>query len=367
MKLVNQTGLHADATLAELPGFPVRIGLLSAKATFVLDDSGAATLDTQDAHPMHPADVVTDYGIVPPDFAPRRTGTVEVFLVGKAHADGGRPTRAMRVAIELGAERRELLVFGDRHWVGEGSRATPSEPMPFVEMPLSWDRAFGGSSEIFVDRDNSIPVLEQWNPLGKGFDAASYLPGIRDAVGAAPGYPLLHPAYQRLLPNLEHPSHRIERWADAPDPWCFSTVPMTVPYAAKPMADRVPKDGSSLGDDAALPESLVELLAPRYAERWDEMFYRSHPAMRFAAHVPFHEIGLEGVFRGRSRVHVRLPRIEVLADYVVGPRSGTKTLLPQMLVILPEENRITVTYRLTYSAEPMRGLERSFRLRVNTL
>jgi hypothetical protein len=368
MKLVNQTALPAVAMLSELPDVPVRIGLATAKATFGFDEAGRGRLEPEIPDPLHGEDVQTDEGIVPPDLVPRRTDALEVFVVGKAHADGGRPTRGMNIGIELGAERREALVFGDRVWEGDGARARISEPLPFVEMPLTWDRAFGGNGHIFLDATNAVPVTDRWNPHGKGFDTAALLKSVGERFGAAPGFPLLHPHYRRSLPNIEHPAQRIARWDDEPEPWCFSTVPMTVPYRLKPLVDRVLETSTPSRYASDLPaEDLGALLSPEYAERWDQYFYRSHPAMRFSAGTSPFEVGLRGVVRGAPALRVKLPRIEVLADYSMAGHTGTLRLAPQSLVILPEQRRITVTFRKTFSAKPGLRQERSFRLRVETL
>ena len=90
-----------------------------------------------------PADQPLDAGI------PKTLG--EYVLCGRAYAPGGQPTAALQVGVRLGDRGKRLLVAGERHI--EGDR--PTQPRPFVEMPVDWTRAFGG------------PKFAE-NPLGRG-------------------------------------------------------------------------------------------------------------------------------------------------------------------------------------------------------
>lgn len=58
----------------------------------------------------------------------------------------------VNVSVQVGEMRKELDVFGDRYWLGDGR----SDPAPFDSLPLDWAHAFGG--EDFPE-----------NPLGKGY------------------------------------------------------------------------------------------------------------------------------------------------------------------------------------------------------
>ncbi|HEY3818368.1 MAG TPA: DUF2169 domain-containing protein [Polyangiaceae bacterium] len=90
----------------------------------------------------------------------------EVLLKANACAPGGKPTGVLRVAVEMdGKLLKELAVVGDRVW----EQGAPSEPAPFVKMPITWANAFGG------------PEFKR-NPLGKGHHAkdGSPLPNIED-------------------------------------------------------------------------------------------------------------------------------------------------------------------------------------------
>lgn len=78
----------------------------------------------------------------------------ELLVAGKAFADGGNPVQQMTVSASLGTIKKRLKVVGDRFWRGSGFSQV-SEPEPFTSMPLSYQRAYGGTGYNL-------------NPLGKG-------------------------------------------------------------------------------------------------------------------------------------------------------------------------------------------------------
>lgn len=191
----------------------------------------------------------------------------EYLVHGRAFAPGGTPVRGVGVRATVGARVKTLHVLGDRYWnVGYG--AAPSEPTPFVEMPLSWDRAFGGAG--------FSP-----NPIGRG---AAEVP--------AEGGATLHP-----LPNIEDPRALIVDPSDRPAPVGFGPIDPMWPQRAR-------KAGTY--DDAwlksrfpALPDDLDWTyfnLAPQ-----DQWFDR-HPVgpQRFA---------FENLHPTRPRVEGELPAL----------------------------------------------------------
>lgn len=111
----------------------------------------------------------------------------DVVVVGKAHAPEGHPTQAMAVGVRVGDRRKLLRVWGDRrcHWHADAP-PTFSDPEPFTEMEVRYDRAYGGRDEI---SDPNLPFLYPRNDMGKGVA----LRNVREVV-------------QNLtLPNIENP------------------------------------------------------------------------------------------------------------------------------------------------------------------
>ncbi|MGE0432883.1 MAG: DUF2169 domain-containing protein [Planctomycetota bacterium] len=70
------------------------------------------------------------------DFVPFKART-DVLLVGSAYTPGGKPANAVELRVGVGEWSRAVRVIGDRHVLPTGGL---SEPLPFVQMPLTWTR-----------------------------------------------------------------------------------------------------------------------------------------------------------------------------------------------------------------------------------
>jgi hypothetical protein len=146
------------------------------------------------------------------DFVPYKL-TTDVVLNGTAFAPGGRPAREFVAALEVGKARKQVRVIGDRmcrHRAG----ADPAfgDPQPFTQMPLRYERAYGGV-DVYTDPRVQFPYPR--NHLGKGF-AVGNTKAVVDGLA---------------LPNLEDPADlltpdrvccgRIENWPKQPIPAGF--------------------------------------------------------------------------------------------------------------------------------------------------
>jgi hypothetical protein len=139
-----------------------------------------------------------DIGLVKP-------GT-DVLLHGTAYAPYGRPLRQMDVFLKVGPVCKELRVFGDRVWRKSLFGARISDPQLFIEMPLMWEKAFGG----FDETEDKAPqtVIEDRNPVGCGLRAKN---SKNDLDGMK-------------LPNIEDPRQLVSSWKDRPTPAGFGAV-----------------------------------------------------------------------------------------------------------------------------------------------
>ena len=138
----------------------------------------------------------------PGDFAEWKPNA-EVMLRGTCHVPGGKPLTACPVRFQVGAWSKTVACVGARVWVpGLLFGARPSEPQPFLRMPLTWEHALGGPE---------VPS----NPVGRG-------------IGTD------------LLPTLEDPAALITGRAQRPRPACFLPVnPLWAP--------RVDRQGRNYG------------------------------------------------------------------------------------------------------------------------
>jgi len=120
------------------------------------------------------------------DYAPYKVAT-DVVVIGNAHAPGGRPIPQVDVSVEVGVHRKTLRISGDRQCVyrPNGDPAF-TEPVPFTEQPLRYERAYGGKDSRSNPED---PFYYPRNHNGVGV----VLKNIREAVEGV------------LLPNIEDP------------------------------------------------------------------------------------------------------------------------------------------------------------------
>ncbi len=180
MRLVNQTPFEV-AYLAGRLGHPAHSLTVVVKGTFRLVAKGPAVL-AEKPMPFAGDDPEEEEGAqslrYPLDLVPFKPKT-DLIFVGKCHP-GLQPVPRCKVALTVGAFTKELMVVGDRIWKADG---TASEPKPFHEVDLVYERSFGGP---------------EWpaNPVGRGMATKSppegSLPNIEDV-----GRPLVHSS-QRL-------------------------------------------------------------------------------------------------------------------------------------------------------------------------
>ena len=130
--------------------------IVSAFGMFDLARPDAARFETDQAlwllaAKALPKGAVLDMGMPKPK--------AELLIGGVARAPGGEPTTAMAVEWSVGSLHKRLIAFGDRYWTIAGHGYAATLPRPFVEMPLSPERAFGGAGHAD-------------NPQGSGYRAA---------------------------------------------------------------------------------------------------------------------------------------------------------------------------------------------------
>lgn len=196
MEFLNETDYGAGVVRAVVSEHDIQAAVV-CKPTFRVE-RGQLVADLGEVWPVGPDPVETDYGSLDGELPFYRRG-IDVIVAGTAHAPGGRPVPALDVELSVGSVLASTIrVFGDRLWVEGEPAPVISAPEPFMSMPLTYERSFGGEAEHEVG-----PVTFGSNPVGRGF----YL-SPEGAIG-------------RPLPNLEDPSRPIRSWDDRPDPVGF--------------------------------------------------------------------------------------------------------------------------------------------------
>jgi len=127
----------------------------------------------------------------------------ELLAAGACFASDGKLRQAAQVSVSAGGLKKTLNVFGDRQWVtASGSSLGITDPKPFTRMPITWEKAFGGTDE-------------PRNPKG---------------LGKAPKKPDGKPV---ALPNVEYPGQLIGSPGDIPPPASFLPVDVMHPDRQK--------------------------------------------------------------------------------------------------------------------------------------
>lgn len=364
MELTNSTFVPAKLSVSKLPDAELRIGLLVAKATFKFDLDGRVEADTQEPIPLFTQDQNTPLGILPTDGGGRRGNRFEVMLLGHAYPPRP-PATVIRVALAVGKERRELMVFGDRSWIGHPPNASAiTQPRPFDKMPLVYERAFGGTVPAHLDRDSVIDIRDPINPRGQGFDAEPQARGLCQMLKAPQGFPVLLNG-PRTLPNLEDPRSLIARWDDAPDPVGWGAAPMDTAIAHLKF---IRAESAKVMDMEKRGAFDVERYKADAAARDDgdpdRWYYRAHPNWIIERPASGAVVSLENLLPNAKQLQFALPQLRIVADYTIAGRDGRRDLVPQVLVLLPEEKRFYLVYRLPFTFDPQDSRERAFRMRV---
>jgi uncharacterized protein YjbI with pentapeptide repeats len=198
MEILNRTPFRFGSLVGQIP-FPGHSLPLLVKGTFELNPGAPATPAGEQLFPTgdeyDPEDEERQGSLrYSSDFVFLKE-KADVLLVGRCIPPGGRPAPRCTVAFQVGDLRHTLQVSGDRCWAVRGDRWVPTDPKPFAEMSLRYERAFGG--EGFGP-----------NPAGKG---------LVDVLAA-------NGRMVRPLPNIEVPESLVTSPDDRPPPAGFGPL-----------------------------------------------------------------------------------------------------------------------------------------------
>jgi len=153
-----ERGAARDRTGAE-------VWIVVVKGTFRIRENGRVELadEQEPVHlvPVHFGDPTASSLRYEADMVLTKPST-DILLHGTAYAPGGRPVPELDVSMAVGPVRKTLRVVGDRVWEEKLLGPRLSEPVPFRQMPLLYERAYGG-------RHGEPPQYEPRNPVGRGF------------------------------------------------------------------------------------------------------------------------------------------------------------------------------------------------------
>lgn len=239
-----------------------------------------------------------------------RPGT-DIYLIGYARSPDGKPVRKMPVGLRVGSCQKGALVVGDRKWIRGVLGLKPCSPLPFVSMPLKYERSFGGVAQA---KGNKAAKYEERNPVGCGF------------------YSARKEALNNSLPNIENPSSLIREWSDRPSPVGFGPI-------ARNWQPRLEYSGT-------YDEAWVEHRAPLWPLDFDLRFFQA--ASQGLVVTPWLEGGepvtLVGFSRGGA-ISFPLPSHRLMAKNYFRDRVDRRLMVMDAIQIEPDKGIITLIWR----------------------
>lgn len=203
----NQTPFAAErAWVRDMKG--AEVWLVAIRGTFDILPDGSTVPATQQEPvvlaPEFSGDPLAS-GLLNDTDLPHLKRATDVLITGQAFAPKGKPVERMQVGFQLGTIRKVLQVTGNRYWQSSLiGGVSISKPVPFTNMPIAYERAFGGR-----DLTGDDPKQHDWdvrNPAGCGFARkAEHL-------------------IDRPVPNIEYPSDLLTSWKQRPPIASFGPI-----------------------------------------------------------------------------------------------------------------------------------------------
>jgi hypothetical protein len=218
MELINATRMVAGYNMGLEPSGRELL-VVVIKGTFVLPKPGEPVRLADEQLPLVMADTFTGApGFSAPvqeiDFAPRKPAC-DVLLTGHARAPEGRQVTRLRVGLRVGPMEKAFDVVGNRVWQAGLTGISASAPQYFSEMPVGYDRAFGGADRRHEDPAEHDAYLP--NPVGRGWHKH-----LKNAwVDGAP------------LPNTEEPGKPVDFPTDKHRPMALGPLGRGWPQRAR--------------------------------------------------------------------------------------------------------------------------------------
>ncbi len=324
MELINATRMTSGYTLGMEPSGRELL-VVAIKGTFAIPAHDGALLRLhEEQEPLLTADTFHgEPGLSAPkyeaDFAPRKP-KCDVLLNASAYAPGGRPVERVEVTASVGAWRKAFAVVGDRVWNARGGIRATSRPQPFTTMPITYDRAFGGTDERHENPAEHAAYMR--NPSGCGFHKH-----LREAW-----------VHDSPLSNTEEIGRPIVR----PD---ADYAPMGFGPIARHWEPRYRHAGT-------YDEHWLQHVAPFLPADFDDQYHQAAPAdQQLSSPSSEQEITLLNL-TPTGRCTFRLPHLQ--APIHVFPKGGGREDLTARLdtiVIEPDLGRVQLSWRV---ARPLR-------------
>jgi hypothetical protein len=181
------------------------------------------------------------------DLVPYKVAT-DVVAIGRAYAPKGEPIAQMTAGVKIGDRWKAVLVTGDRRCVYRpGLAPDVTDPVPFTDMEIRYDRAYGGQDAC---SNPDLPFYYPRNQRGTGV-AVTNIRAVVDGL---------------VLPNIEDRADPLtpDRIVfGSTDRWVHQPLPQGLGWFQRTWYPRCSFVGSvpgSLDPDTEMPEERLGLV-----------------------------------------------------------------------------------------------------------
>lgn len=317
MDLLNGTKMVAGYTLGVEPSAREHL-VVVVKGTFDFPKDGGEAMPAEEQVPFVFADTFSGKpGFSAPidecDFAFRKP-RCDVLLTGAAHAPGGKPATRVTVGLKVGPMRKIFDVVGDRLWSATPLATRAEPPRPFVTLPITYDRAYGGQDEIGPDKSRHSAYMA--NPVGRGYHKQL-------EIAFVDGTP---------APNTEERERPVEKPDGGYRPMAFGPV-------GRGWQPR-------LGFAGTYDQNWLDNVFPFLPADFKDDYYQAAPADQQIPHPKGGEEVILVNLTPEGRTGFRLPVVDLPIVFIParGEREETAATL-DTIVIEPERRRLILTWR----------------------
>lgn len=286
------------------------ISLVAVRGTFSVDTAGNLQVSENQAPVCRAPEYIGTPGQsslrCDHDFVRTKSRT-DVLLHGSAYAPACKVVNYVDVSMSVGPISKRLRVWGNRAWKSSAFRMVPDEPQPFACLPITYERAYGGSSA-----DEVLGSVRQstQNPIGLG----------------------LAPSPGQFVPNIEYPEHPAGTAGWKQRPAGFGPIPQ----------DWSPRRELAGTFDAAWERSRMPLLPLDFQDAHFQCAPADQQAsgfLRGGEEVLLHGLTPEGVCR------FRLPRVTLGFRTRIDGRSVDHRADLHTVLLEPDAHRVTLVWQ----------------------
>jgi hypothetical protein len=170
MNLINNTKMQTGYALGRDPSGREYV-VVVIMGTFTIPPQGEEPQLSLEQMPLVDADTFTgNPGLSAPVYEMNyalRKPRCDLLLNGTAYSPNSKPAEKVLVGLKVDSVVKSFNVVGDRIWHVSSLKMMASQPKKFITMPITYDRAFGGTDTFNPDASKHTAYMQ--NPIGCGY------------------------------------------------------------------------------------------------------------------------------------------------------------------------------------------------------